>query len=541
MLALIVALIVVVATSDVTDSDSEQGILTSAAPINIDGCMNQSAYNYMIEAQTQSDEVYCTVAAELLLTGDMDSILPHGYLDDHSRHHMAADVLAITNDVFVDFIGIRQAGNGIIVTVEVADTSIATLQDTDSTFLMAGAPVESVTVTSTPNTAIPAEPCLVDEYAFAGTCVACFEGESNEAGDLPSGPNTACTLQPITGMCAGNTEATADATCGEDLILKPDPTTIEGTDEEACCDEEPQEPPNEVWVWEATPWSACEFGCGTRAPQTRTVKCVKLSIYATGAVVHEDSFDYWCPDDKPAEEETCEIMAASTQCDDSNADTTGDACTAGNATGVCEGKKVLVSALTFDIPIDDLELPAAGASPEELTASPVAVVLANWLTTSLSSSLGEGIEVVILGLSAGSLVVDYKVKVPATTTVDETAKNNAVDAIAAAPAVEIPTTSETPITASAPEVEPFKSYAYVRTAGLCPARGCSQMCGAEEVTARDAWLCMEDGVDVAEDSCVSAGIGEAPSSETFCCPAADDDTCEESAEEITRRVNQGRR
>ena len=59
------------------------------------------------------------------------------------------------------------------------------------------------------------------------------------------------------------------------------------------------------------------------------------------------------------------------------------------------------------------------------------------------------------------------------------------------------------------------------------------MCGAEEMTARDAWLCMEDGVNVAEDSCVRAGIGEAPSSETICCPAADEDTCEQSAAEVT--------
>ena len=46
-------------------------------------------------------------------------------------------------------------------------------------------------------------------------------------------------------------------------------------------------------------------------------------------------------------------------------------------------------------------------------------------------------------------------------------------------------------------------------------------------------LCMEDGVNVAEDSCVRAGIGEAPSSETICCPAADEDTCEQSAAEVT--------
>jgi hypothetical protein len=165
----------------------------------------------------------------------------------------------------------------------------------------------------------------------------------------------------------------------------------------------------------------------------------------------------------------------------------------------------------------------------------VAVALKDSLTTTLTASLGEGVEVVILGLSAGSLVVDYKVDVPAAITVDATDKSSAVDAIAAAPAVQIPTTSGTPIPASAPIVEAFKSYAYVRTAGTCPVApaDCSAACGYEGLSVADVYACKEDGVSVAEDSCVSAGIGAAPSSETTCCPAADEDTCEQSAEEVT--------
>jgi hypothetical protein len=82
-------------------------------------------------------------------------------------------------------------------------------------------------------------------------------------------------------------------------------------------------------------------------------------------------------------------------------------------------------------------------------------------------------------------------------------------------------------------VEAFKSYAYVRTAGTCPVAACSAACGYEGLSVADVYACKEDGVSVAEDSCVSAGIGAAPSSETTCCPAADEDTCEQSAAEVT--------
>jgi hypothetical protein len=131
------------------------------------------------------------------------------------------------------------------------------------------------------------------------------------------------------------------------------------------------------------------------------------------------------------------------------------------------------------------------------------------------------------------LTLTDKVEVPVTITVDATAKSSAVTAIAAAPAVVIPTASGTTIDASAPIVEAFKSYAYVRTAGTCPSAACSAACDAEELNVPDVYACQEDGASVAEASCVSAGIGAAPSSETTCCPAADEDTCEQSAAEVT--------
>jgi hypothetical protein len=379
------------------------------------------------------------------------------------------------------------------------------------------------------DTACTATICAVDEFVLANACVPCAEGYDNalgddKLGDDASGANTECTPIPTTGMCTGNTEGTGDVTCGEGLMLKPDPTTIEGTDEAACCDELPAEAPDVEYVWEATAWSACAFGCGTRDPQTRTVTCVKLSIYTTGAVLREDSTADLCPGDAPADEEACETLAVGTPCDDGNPATTGDECTAvADADDVCEGDQVLVSALTFDVDVADLG---------DLSSPNVAASIAASLTTTLAASLGEGIEVIILGLSAGSLIVDYKVVVPAATTVTEAMKSSAVDLIAGA-AVDIESASGDTVAAPAPIVEAFKSYAYVRTAGTCPVAACSAACGYEGLSVADVYACQEDGASVAEDSCVSAGIGAAPSSETTCCPAADEATCEQSAAEVT--------
>jgi hypothetical protein len=151
------------------------------------------------------------------------------------------------------------------------------------------------------------------------------------------------------------------------------------------------------------------------------------------------------------------------------------------------------------------------------------------LTATLTPTFGDGIEVIILSLSAGSLIVDYKVEVPAEVTLDESVKKTA---IVTAPAVEIPTSSGQAIT-STPIVQPFRSYAYVRTAGTCPTVECSTACGYQGLSVADVYACQEDGVNVAEDSCASAGIGATPSSTTRCCPAADEETCSQSAAEVS--------
>merc|ERR1712216_291421 len=73
--------------------------------------------------------------------------------------------------------------------------------------------------------------------------------------------------------------------------------------------------------------------------------------------------------------------------------------------------------------------------------------------------------------------------------------------------------------------EPFVSYAYVKTAGTCPATSCSDECGATEVTAADTYACHADNVADADNiNCDGAGL-TAPTSATVCCAASDAATC----------------
>ena len=374
-------------------------------------------------------------------------------------------------------------------------------------------------------TTCAATTCAMDEFVVANACTACAAGYTLPAGEDASSSTAVCTLIPTTGMCTGNTDSSADVTCGAEQLAKPDPETIEGTDAAACCDDMPDavaDPPTVEYTWEATPWSTCAFGCGTRADSTRTVTCKSLTIYSTGAVVRATATDAAeCTATEPAATQTCDFLAVDTPCDDNVAETTGDVCTAGDATGVCEGKQVLVSALTFDMDITTIDQSAAGA------------VLSASIKSSLSASLGSDIVVTILSIAAGSLVVDYKVEVPAATVVDQAAKDDAAAAIAGAAAIDMPAPSGGTVAAPTPIVEPFKSYAYVRSAGSCPSEACDAACGYVGLAVSDVYACQEDGVNVAASSCVGAGIGAAPETDTECCPAADDETCEKSAAEVT--------
>ena len=377
--------------------------------------------------------------------------------------------------------------------------------------------------------------CEANERVLANRCVACPAGTQSAEGADASGVDTQCTDIPTTGMCQGNTDSNSDVACGEGLLLKPDPATIEGTTTDECCDEMPDEeedPPKVRYTWEATAWGVCEFKCGARASLTRTVKCMVLTVYSTGAVRREEALAENCEGDGPATTQECETLPVGTVCDDGEAATTGDAC---NADGECKGTKVLKSKLVFAVDTETIALPPADASPEEVAASPAAVALAGSIKDSLVASFGDGINVVILRILAGSLVVDYNVEIPPEVVVTQAVRESAAESIGRATPPELPAEDGGTVALPAPYVEPFKSYSYSRTTGCTAGSECSNACGYVGEVAADFYTCLEDGVAVAAVSCVDAGVGDEPQSQTVCCPPAPSiqEGCVQSAAQIT--------
>ena len=145
-----------------------------------------------------------------------------------------------------------------------------------------------------------------------------------------------------------------------------------------------------TYSWEASSWTTCGTGCGgDQADSTRTVTCIELSTSTGGAAAPTVRLveDALCGGIVPPETRACEALASGSPCDDGIDDTTGDRC----HYGVCEGKTVLVGALTFAVLPEDLLLPATGATEEEVAASPAAVALRDAITASLADSLGRAI------------------------------------------------------------------------------------------------------------------------------------------------------
>jgi hypothetical protein len=399
------------------------------------------------------------------------------------------------------------------------------------------APADGVTAADG-DTTCEATICAVDEYVFANTCVACAEGTENPlsgdeaAGDDASGSNTACTAVPITGMCVGNTDDADDVTCAEGSLLKPDPETVEGSTVGDCCDEVEEDAPEpEVeYQWEADAWGVCAFQCGASTVE-RTVQCTAITIYSNGAVTRAVADDPTsCEGDAPATTMDCRALESGAACDDDDGNV--GAC---SDAGACVGKQVLKSALTFPVAAEDVALPEATATPEEITASPIGVALSASIKSSLEATLGSDIIVAILSIQAGSLVVDYNVEVPSTVTVDASAAATALEAglTSTPPTLPAADGGAGTVSAGTAYVEPFKTYAYSRTAGCAAASDCSNACGFEGETAADVYRCLEDGAAVAAEACVDAGIGAAPTSDSTCCPAADVDTCVASAAALT--------
>jgi hypothetical protein len=341
----------------------------------------------------------------------------------------------------------------------------------------------------------------------------------------------------------GNTNATADVTCEEGYLLKPDPKTLEGTTPEECCEAIPNQEPEIEYRWQATTWTPAvcpPMQCEEQIPLTRAVTCMEIKIYSNDLVTRaEASNTTSCSGDAPADTWDCPALQEGDICVDYDPLTTGDVCPADG--GACRGQKMLKSALTFPVDAATVALPAAGASAAELDSSDTAVVIKNAIRPALVSVLGPDVVVTVLGMQAGSLVVDYTAAVPADVATDSPTKQTATLAVQdsvvwpALPAADGVGT----IDAGTPVVDLLQNYAYSRTAGCLAATDCSAACGYEGEEADDVYQCLEDGSPVATAACEAAGIGPVPTSTSTCCPPADEETCTPSDEMITDPCPEG--
>ena len=396
--------------------------------------------------------------------------------------------------------------------------------------------------------------CGVNERVADNVCVSCESGKQRAAGDDASSRDTECTLIPTTGMCVGNTISTQDIACPEDegLMEKPDPETIAcgaSCSTRTCCDALPQTPPEVWYLWEATAFESCPaMTCGARVV-TRSVRCIKVSIFSTGSVQRENEAlaageTSGCEEaERPSTTQACRNLDVGTRCDDRNPDTTNDVCTSDGDDAQCQGTVALVSAVTFNIPVESLDIPDESASAEDVDASPVALAVKTSLKPVLARSFGVRLtadSITVLRIRAGSLEVDYKVDLPPAAATEE-AQDAAVAAIADPAAaglrpdamdLSLTDTTGRQVVSNGALPQPFHTFSYV-WANTCPAgqqpgvdsSGCPSACGRSEVTARDSWRCLRDGSAVHSSLCEENGLGMLPLTFTQCCPAPEDGTC----------------
>ena len=285
-----------------------------------------------------------------------------------------------------------------------------------------------------------------------------------------------------------------------------------------------------VYAWVATPFSRCERTCGPRQDATRSLVCTVDGV---------GSADDECVQTKPPSARACPILSEGSACDDGNDETTGDSCESLEA-GSCAGKIALVSTVTFDIAVDQVNSTLSTA--EEVNSSPVALAVKPALATALTAGgmSCSAEDITVLSIVVGSLVVDYKVVVPpALATPDIKAAASAAVTDPASVGLPVNTMAITVSTTDAsgnvisvtssntPIAEAFRSYSYVMVAGSCPAAGCNATCGALALSVQDSYTCQEDGMVVfgTHAPCITT-LGAVPESTTECCPAADPDACQ---------------
>ena len=231
---------------------------------------------------------------------------------------------------------------------------------------------------------------------------------------------------------------------------------------------------------------------------------------------------------------------------------TPDACNANrdhctySADLLCQGKVSLVAEVRMDIAIDGASLAAITDDAVDVDESPIATTFKAALQPILTAAGMECTEddITILSIVAGSLVIDYKVEVPAESATPEI-KDQAVAAVAnpalvnldpdaMAITVEDPITGDT-IVASGAQQEPFKSFSYARLAGSCDAEelctgeltdgmcACSTACGQAATRAADIFTCLEEdperwiGQNEVQLLRCFASLGPAPATSTLCC------------------------
>jgi hypothetical protein len=220
----------------------------------------------------------------------------------------------------------------------------------------------------------------------------------------------------------------------------------------------------------------------------------------------------------PANTAECPPVLDGSPCDDGNPETNNDVCDGSS----CAGKIALVSQLSFDIAVEIAEGSDEFIQVEQSIKTALAATLAG---AGLQCSADD---ITIIGLYAGSLVVDYRVEVPAAVVTPEI-KTNAVDAIADptspmanivimdASGVEVPT--------GAPSVLPFKTYAWKKQDAPCPV---TNSCGVESTSVMDTYICLENaglGLSTVPDAACVVSLGRKPETWTLCSGTPDCPTC----------------
>jgi hypothetical protein len=231
-----------------------------------------------------------------------------------------------------------------------------------------------------------------------------------------------------------------------------------------------------------------------------------------------------CVEEMPETARECDILPTGTPCDDGNVETTDDKCISRAADAQCAGVVAIVSSLMFEAPVENLALPDATATPEEINSSPAAEAIKAALLTELAPAFGQDATITIIGIAAGSLIVDYRIEVP----VEEATADNrdaALDTLSdgLSTNVELPGQDGTAVQLPDPIPAPLVSYAYSFTAAICTVT-CSNDCGQAAIARSDIYTCLVDGIPGALSACHQA-LGPPPETRTTCCPAADPDTC----------------